>query len=276
MNLLTEFFNVEWISRVIAAVIAIFVAYYVGKLVGSYVEKALIKAPPEVVYNITRATRITFLFIGVLAALSILRIDLTGFLLAAGFAGIVIGLAAQQTLGNFFAGLTLLLEGRLRVGDSIRIDNDWGVVESVGLISTRIRLWSGEVLTIPNGILLSSRLYNYTPAIARRADITIGISYNSNIAKAVEIIKRVLEENELVLAEPQPVVVVDSLGESSVNLRVIYWASSQKFFDVRKTVIRDLKEALEREGIEIPYPQRVVWLKTRLEEGYETKNTINA
>ncbi|MEM4913085.1 MAG: mechanosensitive ion channel family protein, partial [Desulfurococcaceae archaeon] len=150
----------------------------------------------------------------------------------------------------------------LRVGDSIRVDNDWGIVESVGLISTRIRLWSGEILTLPNSVLLSSRLYNYTPAVARRADITIGISYRSDIGKAIDIIKRVLDENDLVLANPPPVVIVDSLGESSINLKVLYWAPSARFWDVRRTIVKDLKEALEKEGIEIPYPQRVVWLKS--------------
>ncbi|MEM4557754.1 MAG: mechanosensitive ion channel family protein [Desulfurococcaceae archaeon] len=259
---LVNLLGLDWVARIVAAILAIIIAYYIGKVAGDYAKKALVKAPPEVIYNVSRATRLVFLIVGVLIALSILRIDLTGFLLAAGFAGIVIGLAAQQTLGNFFAGLTLLLEGRLRVGDSIRVDNDWGVVESVGLISTRIRLWSGEILTLPNSVLLSSRLYNYTPAIARRADITIGISYRSDIGKAIDIIKRVLDENDLVLANPPPVVIVDSLGESSINLKVLYWAPSTRFWDVRRTIVKDLKEALEKEGIEIPYPQRVVWLKS--------------
>ncbi|MEM4913654.1 MAG: mechanosensitive ion channel, partial [Desulfurococcaceae archaeon] len=151
---LVNLLGLDWVVRIVAAIAAIIIAYYIGKVAGDYAKKALVKAPPEVIYNVSLATRLVFLIVGVLIALSILRIDLTGFLLAAGFAGIVIGLAAQQTLGNFFAGLTLLLEGRLRVGDSIRVDNDWGIVESVGLISTRIRLWSGEILTLPNSVLL--------------------------------------------------------------------------------------------------------------------------
>ncbi|MEM4224776.1 MAG: mechanosensitive ion channel, partial [Desulfurococcaceae archaeon] len=113
---LVNLLGLDWVARIVAAILAIIIAYYIGKVAGDYAKKALVKAPPEVIYNVSRATRLVFLIVGVLIALSILRIYLTGFLLAAGFAGIVIGLAAQQTLGNFFAGLTLLLEGRLRVG----------------------------------------------------------------------------------------------------------------------------------------------------------------
>jgi small-conductance mechanosensitive channel len=128
-------------------------------------------------------------------------------------------------------------------------------------MSTQIRLWSGEVLTIPNNDLMSSKIYNFSRSIARRVDISVPISYTSNISKALEVIRGLLDSKELVLAEPQPVLIVDSLGDSAIIIKVLFWVPSQEFWTVRREIIREVKEALEAVGIEIPYPQRVVWLR---------------
>lgn len=254
--------NYEWFLRLLGAALVVVITYYIARVTVSYIKRARIQAPPEIIENIARAVKATLLVIGVLIALSILRVDLTGFVLAAGFAGIVVGLAAQQTLSHFFAGLALILGGFLKIGDAVRVDGDWGVVEAVGFLATRIRLWSGEILVIPNGTLMSSRLYNYSLTVARRVEVTIGVSYTSDLDRAVETVRKVLWDKELVLAEPQPLVIVDSLGDGVVIMKIMFWVPSSHFLDVRKEIIGEIKRALESEGIEIPYPQRVVWLKT--------------
>lgn len=223
--------------------------------------KLKLKAPPEILHNITRTLKIFLLALGFLIVLPILGIELSGLLVAVGFTGIVVGLAAQQILSQFFAGISLLLEGRARVGDSIRIGDDWGVIESIGLMSTQIRLWSGEILTMPNNDLVSSKIYNFSRPVARRVDISIPISYTSNVSKALEVIRSLLDSKELVLAEPQPVLIVDSLGDSVIIIKVLFWVPSQEFWTIRREIIREIKESLEAVGIEIPYPQRVIWLR---------------
>jgi len=259
--------NVHVIYRYLVAAAVIAASYYAGRQLSKPIYRARVEVKPEVLHNIARLVRLAAILIGIAVALSIIGIDLGGLLLAAGFTGLVIGLAAQQTLSNLFAGLTLIFEDRIRVGDSVRIGNDWGMVESVGIMSTKIRLWSGEVLTVPNSVVMSSPLYNFSRSVARRADVSVGISYTSDIGKAVEVIRSVLWENELVLAEPEPTVIVDSLGESSVNLKVLFWLPAQEFWTVRREVVADLKRALESSGIEIPYPQRVVWIKSSVTSG---------
>lgn len=259
--------NVHVIYRYLVAAAVIAASYYAGRQLSKPIYRARAEVKPEVLHNIARLVRLAAILIGIAVALSIVGIDLGGLLLAAGFTGLVIGLAAQQTLSNLFAGLTLIFEDRIRVGDSVRIGNDWGMVESVGIMSTKIRLWSGEVLTIPNSVVVSSPIYNFSRSVARRAEVSIGISYTSDIGKAIEVIRSVLWENELVLAEPEPMVIVDSLGESSVNLKVLFWLPAQEFWTVRREVIADLKRALESSGIEIPYPQRVVWIKSSATPG---------
>jgi len=267
--------DLELIIRGAVAIAIVVIAYYIGKLAESQVKKARIEATPEVIYNIAKVAKFTIVIIGFFVALSILRVDLTGLLVAAGFAGVVVGLAAQQTLGQLFAGIAILIEGRLKVGDSIRIGDDWGLVESVGLLSTRIRLWSGEILTIPNGDVMASKIYNYSRPIARRVDVVLGISYASDISKAMSIIRSVLDEKELVLANPAPVIIVDSLGDSAVILKVLFWVPAQEYWTLRREIVKEFKEALEREGIEIPFPQRVLWFKTplRLETNDSTQLT---
>jgi len=259
--------NVHVIYRYLVAAAVIAASYYAGRQLSKPIYRARAEVKPEVLHNIARLVRLAAILIGIAVALSIIGIDLGGLLLAAGFTGLVIGLAAQQTLSNLFAGLTLIFEDRIRVGDSVRIGSDWGMVESVGIMSTKIRLWSGEVLTVPNSVVMSSPLYNFSRSVARRAEVSIGISYTSDIGKAVEVIRSVLWENELVLAEPEPTVIVDSLGESSVNLKVLFWLPAQEFWTVRREVVADLKRALESSGIEIPYPQRVVWIKSSVTSG---------
>jgi len=259
--------NSYLLYRYLVAAAVIAASYYIGKHISKPIYRARVEVKPEVLHNIAMTVRLAAVLVGVAAALSIAGVDLGGLLLAAGFTGLVVGLAAQQTLSNLFAGLTLIFEDRIRVGDSVRIGDDWGMVESVGIMSTKIRLWSGEVLTVPNSVVMSSPVYNFSRSVARRAEVLIGISYTSDVGKAVEVIKSVLWGNELVLAEPEPTVIVDSLGESSVNLKVLFWLPVQEFWTVRREVIADLKRALESSGIEIPYPQRVVWIRSDTTSG---------
>ncbi len=258
--------NLDLLLKILSSLAVIVIFYIVAEKLAYWVKhSSRISAPPEVILNISNTVKIIIVLIGIMVALSILGVDLSGILLAAGFAGIVVGLAAQQTLGQFFSGLLLLLEGRIKNGELIKIGDDWGVVESIGLFSTQIRLWTGEILTIPNNSLASSNIYSFTKITAKRIDFVIGISYSSDIEKAIKIIEETLWDQELVLAEPKPLVVVKELGESSVNLRVMAWIPMEKYWEAQKKLIGEIKRRLEENGIEIPFPQRVVWLR-RVEE----------
>jgi len=261
MDLIPLITDISLLLRILISITVIVVSYYLGIVLSNYIMKLKLKAPPEILHNITRTLKIFLLALGFLIVLPILGIELSGLLVAVGFTGIVVGLAAQQILSQFFAGISLLLEGRARVGDSIRIGDDWGVIESIGLMSTQIRLWSGEILTMPNNDLVSSKIYNFSRPVARRVDISIPISYTSNVSKALEVIRSLLDSKELVLAEPQPVLIVDSLGDSVIIIKVLFWVPSQEFWTIRREIIREIKESLEAVGIEIPYPQRVIWLR---------------
>lgn len=154
----------------------------------------------------------------------------------------------------------------LKIGDPVEVAGYSGVVHDIRILSTRIRTWDGLLVRIPNEKLFNSDIKNLQKYPARRVDITVGIAYKEDAGgRAIEVIKKTLDEMPYVLAEPEPMVFVDNLGgDSSVNIAVKAWAPSEKWFDVRWEIVQKIKEALDREGIEIPFPQRVNWFAEEL------------
>ncbi len=264
VNTVANLFGTEEsvVIRYIMAVIAFVLAIIIGKYLDKLVTKTLLKTAS--VYVAKMAGKF-FLYasatLGIVATISILGIDVSSLIIASGFLGIVIGLAAQSSLGEAIAGLFFTAEGHVRVGDLVELGDATGYVIDIGFLSTKVRMLDGRIVRVPNSTLISSNVVNLSRIRARRYDIPVGISYLSDIGKAVEIIREVLERSEYVLAEPGPEIFVEELGESSVNLLVRVWIPIEYWWEVRKHLIKEIKEALDRNGIEIPFPQRVVWLR---------------
>jgi len=252
-----------WIyfKKIIVFSVIVTVFYLIAKFASNRIMKARFVGDINYLKSLARITKFSLIIIGLLIGLASIGVSLSGLLAAAGFTGIVVGLAAQQTLGHLIAGLTLLFEGRAKIGDIVQIDKFMGTIESISLLSTQVRLFTGELLTVPNQTVMSSLLVNYSNLKARRIDVTIGISYLSSIDKAKAVILEYLKRHPFVLAYPEPIVFIDSLGESSVNLIVRLWVPAAKWLEVRASIVGELKVELEKNGIEIPFPQRVVWLK---------------
>jgi small-conductance mechanosensitive channel len=206
----------------------------------------------------------TVIIIAIMMALSYLGVDFTGALLAGGIVGIVVGFATQSVVSNLVSGIFLQLDKPISIGDPISIiDSDLaGVILEINVFSTTICTFDGVNLRIPNEKMFTSKIYNFAKHTARRANITVGIAYQEDMAHAIEIIKKTLEENSLVLVEPAPLIYVDVLGDSSVNLSVRAWTASSVWFPLRTQLVQQIKKALDDAGIEIPFPQRVVWQKT--------------
>ena len=206
--------------------------------------------------------------------------ELSTLLAAAGITGIVLGFASQAVISNFISGIFMYFDKPLQVGDAVRIPESEieGIVEDIHILSTRIRQWDGTLVRIPNASLFNSNIVNLQRYPVRRTTIVVGISYRSDVQKAIDVILRVLDEEPYVLAKPEPRVYVDELGDSSVNLKIWAWVPStlwigQNLLRSKFLLLQKIKEALEAEGIEIPFPQRVNWfadeLRVRIENGPE-------
>ncbi|NJE54700.1 mechanosensitive ion channel family protein [Thermococcus sp. 21S9] len=246
-----------------------YISYLIAKKSKDYLLQT--KRGPE---DIIKAKLFYYLFVTVtfFLALSFAGVmgELGALLAAAGITGIVLGFSSRTVVANFISGIFMYFDKPLQIGDAVQVGDVQGVVEDIRILSTRIRTWDGTLVRIPNEMLFNSNIVNLQRYPVRRVDVSVGIAYAEDAGRAIEAILKTLDEMPLVLAEPEPKVYVENLGDSSVVLRVWAWAPSERWFDVRTEVVRRIKEALDREGIEIPFPQRVNWfaneLKVKLED----------
>jgi len=189
---------------------------------------------------------------------SMIGVATTSFIAVLGAAGLAIGLALQGTLANFAGGVMILLFKPYKIGDLIEAQGYIGAVEEIHIFVTKIRSPQNELIIIPNGAISNGSIKNYTSTPARRIDCTIGISYSSDIKKAREVLLEVMRSHPKVLKDPEPLVMVSNLGDSSVDLAVRPHVLPGDYWDVYFHVYEEGKLALDKAGISIPFPQRDV------------------
>lgn len=185
-----------------------------------------------------------------------LGFETTSLLAALGAAGLAIGLALQGSLANLAGGVLIILLKPFRLGDWIEVQGVSGSVKDISLFYTKLNTFGNQVVVIPNGQLSNDNIINYSAENTRRDEITIGISYDSNIKEAKDLLLNLLEEQEDILKDPAPQVLVKELADSSVNLSVRFWATNDDFWDRHFFTIEEAKRRLEHAGISIPFPQR--------------------
>jgi small-conductance mechanosensitive channel len=206
---------------------------------------------------------------GFLVALPHLNFDLSGLLIAGGFLSIILGLAGQTVIANFFSGLILFFEQPIKIGDNIGVGDTLGTVEDIRILSTIIKTYDGIYTRIPNQTLFTSNITNYVAHVARRFEYSVGIRYADDADRAAEVIWKVINEHPFALKSPSPSIFVDELGDNGVILSVRIWAPSSEWWDVRTELLWKIKVALEENGIQIPFPQRTLWFP----EGTGSKGT---
>jgi small conductance mechanosensitive channel len=192
---------------------------------------------------------------------SMLGIETTSFIAVLGAAGLAVGLALQGSLANFAGGVLIILFKPFKAGDIIDTGNDLGIVEAISILTTRVVTFDNRLVICPNGQLANSVVTNLSAKETRRTDIPVGIGYDSNIAKAREVMLRLAAEDNRILADPAPVVRVTSLGDSSVNLFLRVWVATDDLWPVYWDVLERVKIAFDAEpDLSIPFPQRDVHL----------------
>jgi len=235
-----------------AVIIAKIASINLRRYLHEKVEKAKLDIIIKVVYY-------SIIIIAVIGVLPLLGINLSGLLVAGGVTGIVIGFASQRIVSNLISGIFLMLERPVKIGQQINVEGTAGYVEDIRVLSTTIRTYDGIFVRIPNEKVFTSSITNYVAHVARRFEYTVGIRYQDDAEKAVNIIKSVVEEHPFVLKNPAPQIFVERLGESSVDILVKIWAPVSEWYGVKTELLWKIKKALEKEKIEIPFPQRVVW-----------------
>lgn len=194
----------------------------------------------------------------IISVASMVGIATTSFVAVLGAMGLAIGLALQGSLANFAGGVLILLFKPFRIGDVITAQGHTGKVEEISIFVTHMLTPQNRLVIIPNGPLAGGNIVNLTAKEVIRVDITIGIGYGEDIKAARDVLMKVLLEHPNVMKDPAPTVNVSSLGDSSVNLLLLPFAKTPDYWKVMFEIQEYGKEALDKAGIEIPFPQRVI------------------
>lgn len=210
----------------------------------------------EVTY---RVTQVSLFLTACIVALGVWDVNLSGLLIGAGFLGIIVGMAARQTIGAILAGFVLMFSRPFEVGDWIEIDEDEGIVTDITIINTRIQTFDGEYLMVPNDVVGASTVINRSHKGRLRLRIEVGIDYDADVEHAIEVAHDAIKELDEILRVPTPQVIATAFGDSAVLLEIRVWIdrpNSRRRWRAKQAVITSVKRAFKREGIKIPFPQR--------------------
>ena len=250
---------ITWGGRVFSALLILIAGWMIGGWVKNRIIK-IDKLDATISSFLGGFARYAILAISVVAVLGQFGIQTASLLAVLGAAGLAIGLALQGTLSNVAAGVMMLILRPFKVGDYIEFGSTGGTVSSLGLFGTELTTPDNKYIYAPNSNVWGNEITNYTRNKQRRQDIAVGISYGSDIDKAIQVVDGVLKKEERLITSTgkKPIIVVDQMADSSVNLKVRVWSKTDDFFVVQWDLKKAIKEALDANGIDIPFPTRTL------------------
>lgn len=260
-------FTVELIFFVFKLLVCVFIYYAAMKLIKKITPIFSLKRKDELVVDRSLKSFIkSILNVGVHAllitiCLLIMGVKESSLLAFFGTLGIGVGLALKDNLSNFAGGIIILIFKTYRVGDEVNINDEMGYIDDIDIFATTIRTYNNDLVMIPNGIIISNKIINYTKTPTRRLKIVIGIGYDSDIELARKTLEDLLRKNPMVLKNPEVYSHVDSYADSSINIAVKGWTSNEDYWTVYHNTMNEIKSALDGVNVEIPFPQLDVSIK---------------
>jgi small conductance mechanosensitive channel len=215
---------------------------------------------PTLVPLFAKLTRLAISIVVLVAALDKVGVDTSGLFALLGAAGLALGLALKDTMSDIAAGIMLLVLRPFDVGEAVDVGGSGGVVDAIDLFQTKLTSFEGVPFVINNSAVRTARIQNYSRAVTRRIDLEIGVSYGADLGKTKAVIESVLRDDSRVLTTPEFIVNTQSLGDSAVLFLVRCTTGASDFLGTKLDLVRAIKEALDRAGVEIPFPQRDVHL----------------
>lgn len=253
---------IEYAPKLALAIVTLIVGLWAIGLVVKVLNKALeaSKTDETLMHFLDSLATWTLRILLFISVASMVGVATTSFVAVLGAAGLAIGLALQGSLSNFAGGVLILLFRPYKVGDLIESNGHLGTVEKIQIFNTILRTFQNKTIILPNSAVSSKSIVNVTANKTIRVDMEIGISYDSNIDKAKEVILEVMNKNDKVLKDPAPALGVNALADSSVNFLVMPWCNVEDYWDIFFGLREDIKKALDANSITIPFPQRDVHL----------------
>jgi small-conductance mechanosensitive channel len=280
MEGLNRFFNIVVISlgehqltvgQILLASVLIISGFFLArwlekKLISSLVER---KVKAEVVHLIRRIFYILVIVILVITALGLLNVPLAAFAFISGAMAIGVGFGAQNIINNFISGWILMWERPIRIGDWVEVGEMIGVVEEINTRSTRLKRIDGVHLLLPNSTLLENTVVNWTRVDnILRSVVRVGVSYSSDVVLVKSLLEQVVREHEEILAKPEPQVVFEDFGDSSLVFDVYFWiemSGGRSLRGTRSELRFKIARIFKDNGIVIAFPQQDVHLDGSIE-----------
>jgi small conductance mechanosensitive channel len=203
----------------------------------------------------------------VIMILNVFGVNTSSLIAVLGAAGVAVGLALKDTLGNIAAGIILLFLGTYRRGEYIEFGAFSGTVTDINLFTTILETPDGIYISAPNSSIWGSPLKNYTRNGKRRMEIAVSISYSDSIDAAFQLMRDIIAAETRFLREPAPQVVLQSLKDGSVTIAIRAWAANQAYWDIYWEQMRTIKTKIEEAGLRIPFPRRDVRIISPVESG---------
>jgi small-conductance mechanosensitive channel len=249
----------EVATKGIRIAVYVFGGFLVVRLLVAAVQRLFMKkATPQRRMVVRKIIVYAGFVIVLMTVLAELGVKLTALLGAAGIVGIAVGFASQTSVSNIISGLFLISEKPFAVGDAIRIGTTTGIIQSIDLLSIKLRTFDNLFVRIPNEKILTSEVTNITRFPIRRMDIMLQVSYGENLERVRGVLAHVARANRYCLDEPAPVILCTEFKESGVELLFGLWFSKADFMNLKNSIMQDIRTRFAAEGIAIPYPTRTL------------------
>jgi len=269
------------LGNILAFLITLALTVYISKFIRFILEDEVfihIQMPRGIPGAITMMVRLTLLGFGFVLAFGAAEIDISNITIIFGALGVGIGFGLQNIFNNLVSGLILAFERPIQVGDVLQISNLnlMGEVKEIGIRASTIRTFDGAEVIVPNGNLISNEMVNWTLSDRRRRqEIVVGVSYGTELTTVLEILEKVVSEQDNVMKKPAPVILFRGFGDSSLDFRVMFWTHFDEGLTTKSKVGIAIDNAFKQAGITIPFPQRDLHIYPTKADGQATELPID-
>ena len=253
---------VTWVPKVLLTLLTLIIGLWIIKRIVGSLQSNLAKreVDPTLSRFMSSMANIALKVMLIISVASMVGIETTSFVAVLGASGLAIGLALQGSLANFAGGVLVLFFKPYRVGDFIEAQGVTGTVKAIEIFNTILTTPDNRVIIVPNAMLSNGIITNFSAEKTRRLDFVFGIAYSDDIKLAKTVLSALTQEDARILKDPEPLIVVGSLGDNSVNFTVRVWVNAADYWGVHFDMVENVKLRFDEAGLSIPFPQRDVHL----------------
>lgn len=247
------------------AVLIFFGGWFLAKLAAKLTKKAISKGKVDalVASFVGSLVKALVLVVAAVSAVAQLGINITSMIAALGAAGLTASFALQGSLSNLVSGMQIIFTKPFKMGDYLSFGTYEGTVKRIEILSTTLSTFDNKEVVIPNSMITSDVVVNFTSSGTRRLDLSYGISYQADIKRAKELLRELVDGDPRIMTDPVPLIAVGELKDSSVTVVAKFWCKQEDYWPIYYSMQEAVKETFDREGISIPYPQLDVHLSQK-------------